>query len=223
MLRLKDGTVLPLEVTLADADPLEEAPDPSPVSWLQQCANCDAEFECGQHATPYCSLRCKDLAKAVRYTRGLLQRDPAAFRGGLPYECRIKIAHALSGGYPGGRRQVPPTVRAEVRIRDGDRCVLCGDAGAEVDHIDGDANTAENLRLLCAPCHRAVTEQRLRPIQDPGMIREYGTIVRRIRSPQPERPCDGPTWSGDWRRWSLAHRRPAKKPRRPGAATSPWS
>jgi hypothetical protein len=204
---LRDGTRLVLEVTEIDDSPFARKPTPQR-RYRLACANCDQDFETGARENPYCSLRCHDVAKAARSTRNLLSRDPDAFRDGIPYECRIKIAHALSGGYPAARRTVPEPTRAAVKERDGHRCVLCGEPGVEIDHIDGDANEQSNLRLLCPPCHQVVTQRRLRPITDPTMRREYDAILRRAFAPLPERPCDGPGWRTGWRGWCRENRRP---------------
>ncbi|WP_177212707.1 HNH endonuclease [Geodermatophilus ruber] len=199
---LRDGTPLVVEVV---EDPGIGRPLPTPSRYLLSCANCGHDFETGARAAPYCSLRCHDVAKAVRDTRGRLRRDPHAFRDGVPYECRIKIAHALVGGYQSARRAIPPPVRGAVKARDRERCMLCGALGTEIDHINGDSNEAVNLRLLCAPHHREITEQRLRPITDPATKHEYDAILHRALRTRPERPCDAERW--DWRAWSLENRR----------------
>jgi 5-methylcytosine-specific restriction endonuclease McrA len=203
---LRDGTPLVLEVIRTEDSPFAPTQSPPP-RYVLSCANCDRDFETGARVNPYCSLRCHDIAKAARYTRGLFRRDPVAFRDGVPYECRIKIAHALSGGYPAARRSVRPSVRAAVMERDGHHCVLCGEPGTDIDHIDGDANEETNLRLLCPPCHQVVTQQRLRPMTDPAMRRAYDAILRRAFTALPERPCDGPGWRTGWRAWCRENRR----------------
>jgi hypothetical protein len=54
---------------------------------------------------------------------------------------------------------IPPEVRMTVFIRDGGRCVQCGQAASlEYDHLIprslGGAATEANIRLLCTPCNR---------------------------------------------------------------------
>jgi 5-methylcytosine-specific restriction endonuclease McrA len=205
---LRDGTPLIIETADPEIFGRRKKP-PAPSRYRLGCANCDSQFETGRGARPFCSLGCKDTAHAVRSTRVLLARDPAAFRPGLPYECRIKIAHALRGGYPAARRSVPASTRSAVKERDSHRCVFCGDPGTDIDHIEGDDNGSANLRLLCSPCHQTRTEERLRPITDPAMARAYDAILRRAFAPRPERPCDRPEWEAGWRTWCLANRRPA--------------
>jgi 5-methylcytosine-specific restriction endonuclease McrA len=61
------------------------------------------------------------------------------------------------------------TIKGIVRRRSGGLCALCGcDAkgshgGFEFDHVvpiaDGGAFGAENVRMLCVPCHRRVTRE----------------------------------------------------------------
>ena len=54
-------------------------------------------------------------------------------------------------------------IRIEVFERDAYCCVLCGFTGEatelRADHIvSGTAAHMENLRTLCVPCHKAITE-----------------------------------------------------------------
>jgi 5-methylcytosine-specific restriction endonuclease McrA len=61
------------------------------------------------------------------------------------------------------RRPIPPALRLRVLMRDGQRCVICGQgakegAVLEVDHIvpvcKGGGDGMENLRTLCRACNR---------------------------------------------------------------------
>jgi len=74
-----------------------------------------------------------------------------------------------NGGVRG--RRIPDRVKRQVRARD-QTCQLgypgCTEHIDEFDHIDGiavskvervDANTAEHLRGVCAPCHKQRTQQ----------------------------------------------------------------
>ena len=57
-------------------------------------------------------------------------------------------------------RQLPPNWRNIRRqVIDRDRvCVLCGNPGTDVDHIErGQDHSLRNLRLLCRACHMART------------------------------------------------------------------
>jgi hypothetical protein len=56
------------------------------------------------------------------------------------------------------RRTIPACTRREVWERDEGRCVRCGgDEGLAMDHVipfsEGGSDAADNLQLLCAPCH----------------------------------------------------------------------
>ena len=67
-------------------------------------------------------------------------------------------------------RQIPDPVRREVLRRDGYACTLCGwthelwnpsdprhlEAHHVEHHVDGGANTADNLVTLCTVCHDEV-------------------------------------------------------------------
>lgn len=60
------------------------------------------------------------------------------------------------------RDELPPnwkTIAAQIKQRDGNRCVLCGNTHRlEVDHRgDRHDHTAANLRTLCHECHAAHT------------------------------------------------------------------
>lgn len=63
------------------------------------------------------------------------------------------------------------TLRAKVRERDGNRCVLCGQENGRykliVHHLDYDKthNVEENLATLCRPCHTTGHKRGLWPIE----------------------------------------------------------
>jgi 5-methylcytosine-specific restriction endonuclease McrA len=75
-------------------------------------------------------------------------------------ERSLQHAHALLAGEKVRTRDaVPDDVRRFVWKRDGGKCQECGSTGMlQYDHIIpwslGGADTAENLRLLCADCNR---------------------------------------------------------------------
>jgi hypothetical protein len=59
-------------------------------------------------------------------------------------------------------RDVPGSVKEDVRHRDGDRCVICGSTDQlEVDHkralMNGGGNSHANLATLCDDCHTEKT------------------------------------------------------------------
>lgn len=58
------------------------------------------------------------------------------------------------------RRYVEKSVRTEVFLRDGGKCVECGSqSNLEYDHIiaftNGGSNSAKNIQLLCQKCNRS--------------------------------------------------------------------
>lgn len=170
------------------------------------CPNCDQRFRPTSARVICCSLQCKDEAKAVRYAR----RKYAEYPGGLPedieYAIGMKIAHALSGGYDGVARALTAATRELVIKRDGGKCVTCGHPGEEIDHIDGPSPDLSNLRLLCIPCHHAVTDLHLNPISDTETAVRRDALVARIKSEMPILVCDDEqTWATEWRVWRLAH------------------
>ncbi|KEO84586.1 HNH endonuclease [Tumebacillus flagellatus] len=61
------------------------------------------------------------------------------------------------------RNDFNPAVRAHIRERDGERCVLCGRPGREVHHIlpraQGGLGTADNGICLDGPCHHQAHRQ----------------------------------------------------------------
>ncbi|MBL0386037.1 HNH endonuclease [Tumebacillus sp. ITR2] len=61
------------------------------------------------------------------------------------------------------RNDFNPTVRAHIRERDGERCVLCGRPGREVHHIlpraQGGLGTADNGICLDSSCHHQAHRQ----------------------------------------------------------------
>ncbi len=62
-------------------------------------------------------------------------------------------SHTVRNGSTRAWRQT----RAQILYRDAYRCVLCGHAAHEVDHIvpvaDGGTDAPANLRSLCHACH----------------------------------------------------------------------
>lgn len=174
-------------------------------SMARICSNCDVAWLAdGTTPQAYCSLACSSTAKAVRYGR----QKSAEWRGrqmpeDIKYALRIKIAHALNGGYDEDARRLPPETRQAVRDRDHDRCVLCGDPGTEIDHIDGPDGSLANLRLLCTPCHQTATETHLRPTTQGADVVLRDQILARVSSKEPIRPCDQPKWN--WRAWCAAY------------------
>ena len=184
------------------------APPAAALKYL--CANCDEFFTPEGRPGPFCSRACKSKASTVRAFR-------AAFstygRNSLPDDVRdalqIVMAQALSGGYDTKARHIPQAKRDYVITRDAGLCVMCGEPGTEIDHIDGSSPDPSNLRLLCHSCHVGVTKAHHRPIDDNSDADELFTVLAgRIDRETPERDCDGPEWATQWRQWAKTHAAP---------------
>ena len=154
----------------------------------------------------YCSNGCHDEAKLVRYAR----RRFAEYRGQLPADIRdaigMKIAHVLAGGYDEQARRLTRQQRATVWERDRGRCVLCGQVGEEIDHINEPSGDLENLRLLCDTCHNQVTSSRFRTIDgDPAKEAKHRGLMLRVAAREPLRACDRDDWQTTYRTWVRKH------------------
>lgn len=115
------------------------------------CANClDALPE--EVDALYCSELCEQTAATIRWWRRKIALGEVD-RQDIRDTRRMRVAHILGGGYHERARRLSPETRAFVRDRDGGLCVMCGQPGVEIDHIDGDAGNPANLQLLCRPCH----------------------------------------------------------------------
>lgn len=169
------------------------------------CANCDSTFSLGNRPTPFCGPRCRAEADAVRYGR----RSYAAHGDQLPddiaYALKMKRLFAMSGGYPATARRLTPERRAEVIARDGGLCVLCGQPGEDIDHMNRNSPALQDLRYLCKPCHRTVSEANLVPITKPEQLLRAFHLLVRTRAPEPMRACDQPDWAANWRAWMREH------------------
>jgi hypothetical protein len=173
---------------------------------LLPCPNCDERFKAPGHTSrAYCGQPCGAEANAVRYARKRFADYPD---GDLPddidYAIRIQLAHAVASGYPRAERLLPPEVRAAVFERDAGLCVICGEPGEDIDHINGSSPDLGNLRLLCKDCHREVTEKHLVPATGPE-LEKFAELHARIEAPEPLRPCDAVDWARCWRKWRKDH------------------
>lgn len=174
------------------------------------CANCGEEFEPGWQTMVYCSLGCHDEAKAVRYLRARFAQyhcaDVELLPGDIQEASYYKLWWAINGGYDEkGRRFISTERRQEVRERDENKCVICGAVGAEVDHLHGDSDRLQDLRLLCDPCHNQVTTARLSPLDEPWQIEARESLLARAVASTPERACDASDWQRTWRQWRKTH------------------
>jgi len=162
------------------------------------CTNCDAPVP---DASLFCSDLCKEEAKYVRYYREKIA-DGTAERPDIHEALRIKLAHALAGGYDAHARAVPDEVRQVVFVRDNGRCQACGGIGTEVDHIRGDSSDLANLQLLCSECHREKTMQSFERISaetHPELWAKAVALDERSLADTPARLCDHSDWQDLWR------------------------
>ncbi|MEV6417900.1 HNH endonuclease [Kribbella sp. NPDC051718] len=164
------------------------------------CVNCEAQFGPPRCRTsPYCSVRCHDQAKYVRYARAKRRE----YGGNLPPDIRhalwVKRIHALGAGYDESARRISPARREAILERDGGRCVNCGKPADEIDHRDGSSAELSNLRLLCRPCHRRKTALRVVPIHDLSVLRDAEVLRSREEATVPLRACDSDDWTETWK------------------------
>lgn len=166
------------------------------------CVNCGRSFRGKRSDTPFCGLQCKGEAKAVRYARGKHREYPSGPPEDIKEAMRMKVAHALGGGYDSAARRLTQETRDVIIERDGGLCVLCGQAGTEIDHIEGPSSDLSNLRLLCRDCHLTVTHAHFIPVTDEATKGRRDWLLTRITVPEPLLACDGEAWSSAWRQWT---------------------
>lgn len=139
--------------------------------------------------------RSSEEAHFVRYFRAC-KSDGRINQPDVEEALRIRLGHIRNGGYRESERRIPRPVRRAVRERDKGRCQECGEPGTDIDHIDGNSNELENLRLLCKRCHNEKTLSKFVPL--PPEDEEEGTEIRardvilllRVNSLTPRRICD---------------------------------
>ena len=97
------------------------------------------------------------------------------------------------GGYPAAERKISPELREQIFERDGYKCLKCGKAAEQIDHIKGSSNDPQNLASLCADCNRekafktAVPATKQQSDQIDQMLED---MAKRIASPKPLLLCD---------------------------------
>ena len=177
-----------------------------------KCLNCNGEIKYPISPVLYCSECCKQEAELIRYTRACNEDGRIEYED-VQQAIQIKLAHVLAGGYDRKRRTIPQAIRDQVFERDMKECVLCGEKGEEIDHINGPDGCLENLQLLCSDCHRNKTLESIE-VADPDdpiyavIAGRHKKILERIESPVPLRLCDQDDWSIKWREY-MAERRKA--------------
>jgi hypothetical protein len=129
----------------------------------------------------YCSAVCREITGTTRYLRRT-QLDYRSLDPDVQYAVEVRLAMIAGGGYDQRSRQVTLKQLAEVIEWFGGLCALCGDFGADIDHIAGPSSDPSNLQLLCRSCHQMKTAARAR-----------------AECRHPLQPSDALNW--DWARW----------------------
>lgn len=169
------------------------------------CVNCDSVVVVSSRPTLYCSLRCQQNAKFVRYFRGCIKdgriQDPLVREA---IRTRLAFAFSERGYYDERTRKIPFVLRKQVIERYKGLCRKCGAEGSEIDHVASDQNKLENLQLLCRDCHSQKTVANLIPLtpahEKYSEIRERAEHLRsRVVAVAPQRPCD------DDRNWNTIY------------------
>jgi len=165
------------------------------------CPNCDGVTDNKVFCSPYC----EDAASYVRYFRACIA-DGRSEKRDVQKALRTRLALLLGGGYNERLRWLSKPVRDAVFARDDGRCVKCGAAGEQIDHIRGHSNALINLQLLCKPCHETKTEAgfvSFSRASHPKIAAKRDGLLLRAWALHPERTCDDEV---DWRFVSRAIR-----------------
>jgi hypothetical protein len=178
---------------------------------LGQCANCDG-FEVTLKTPLFCSERCQQAARFVRYARGC-SRDGRVEDPDVQEAIHLQLAMVLGGGYPNRDRRLPQAIREHVFERAGFKFEQCGcvldidrsgptrDAYATIQHVHGSSPDPGNLQALCNTCTTANAESRFVPVEPGPEEHEYAKLLKeRWASPLPMRVCDDDeNWATNWR------------------------
>lgn len=199
------------EVFDVPAMPHRHARPATPKIVEASCANCDARYGLPRcRRSPYCTARCHDQAKYVRYARAKRREYGENLPADISYALRVKRLHALGESYDDSARRISPARRREVWIRDGGLCTSCGEPGEEIDHRDGPSDELANLQLMCRPCHRRKTAAKVVLVGSASGLVDAMALRMRERSSVALRPCDSEDWSLTWRAWQRVHRTEAE-------------
>ena len=164
-----------------------------------ECLNCAEKFTVTERPKIFCTTRCANDAKLVRYVRAA-SADGRIDKPDVRQAIQVKFGFALADAeYDEKARYVSPERRAEVIARDQGNCRKCGKPGTDIDHIKGDSGDLDNLQLLCQLCHLEKTITNMTPIADDEKKQErkarYTQLMIRIQAKNPLRICDNET---DW-------------------------
>lgn len=186
-------------MSLSEAE-IARALDAMAAPQVVDCVECGADIVLDRYARLYCSEVCRQTLKLIHYGRavvadGRIERDPT-----ISEAIQMRIAQILAGGYHDRARRVPPALRAQIFERDGGKCVLCGAPATQIDHIESDANTPENLRSACGACNLGMAQDRLVPAS-PRQAVKAQRLAYRILAPTPIFPRDNEaTWATTYSR-----------------------
>ena len=162
------------------------------------CVNCGSHMESVQL---FCSELCKQEAKWVRYARAC-RDDGRIDQDDVRYAIQVRRAQILAGGYAARERHLSTALRKRIVERANGCCELCGQAGEEIDHINGNSNDEANLQLLCRRCHVEKTMQsmiRITRESHPEAWEHAERLRRRAEATVPVQFCDSPEWEKAWR------------------------
>jgi hypothetical protein len=162
------------------------------------CANCLEPLPEEVEAL-FCSSWCGEIADAVRYQRRVT-RDGRIDDPLVKEAVQIRNAFLLAGGYRALGRTMSVATRVAVKTRDGGKCLVCGKAGTEIDHIDGSSGELDNLQLLCADCHHNKTAENLVPASPEQRTQLMALFVARALPDTPILLADDEVeWQTSWR------------------------
>jgi plasmid stability protein len=194
------------EQDMATARLTTMASNPSvPTIFVLDCANCDVEvFRDKKPRGPFCSAVCKETASFVRYHRRVnwrLKNEPGfVVDDEMKKALQVRMAFIVSGGYDDNAHTIPVQTREQVKTRDDGKCVLCGEHGEEIDHIDGPGSELENLRLLCRACHWEKTRGNMGAVPEGSpLLAVVGRVMERVNAAEPVKVCDANDWDQTWR------------------------
>jgi len=169
------------------------------------CANCLERLPDDVEGL-FCSELCMQTCDTVRYWRRVV-RDGRYERPDVREAVGTRVAFLLAGGYGKAARRLSRDIRNQVWARDGAVCRQCGKPGEEIDHIEGDSPDPDNLQLLCKDCHRAKTNERMRPATGEQKKLIAALVATRV---EPEVPAlladDEVRWKAEWSSLKKARR-----------------
>lgn len=163
-----------------------------------QCAHCGAPLDYESPAL-FCSQRCKNTAKDVRYFRRCY-REARVLDPDVRAALGKRMAFHVAGGYDANSRRLDRDVRQAILVDHDGRCRICGEAPAtQVDHIDGSSNARGNLQGVCVPCHDAKTNERMVPMSE-GDKKVRDVFLELVHAAEPVMAAhDELSWPTTWR------------------------